>query len=233
MSLQSSTIECVGGQSYPHYYLCNYRPKMAGFDALSASLIRFKNGRKEDLEAWTDCAVGEIRKIPYEEGTILLRALHSDEINGRENGELSLDLLGGKLGAALHAGWRPTVLVKSRVTLPLKILGKKSRQSELENVYQCGPLDDTIKRVLIIDDIVTTGTTACSIIQSMRRVVKNVSFIVFSLAKADYVGSLNRAIVLGGSAYKWQDHSWMVAEELPITTGELKEWILRDAFPGH
>jgi predicted amidophosphoribosyltransferase len=98
---------------------------------------------------------------------------------------------------------------------------------------------------LILDDIVTTGSTLNAIIEAINREyaqqepnIPSPSILAFSLAKADYDASFNLFHSLQGRNYRLEqgDTHWLLAEEeetyqpyySPLTLGN---WIREDSFP--
>jgi len=171
----------MGGRTCPHIYLCYYFPVETGPDALSRSLIRFKYGISPDTGIWIECALAALKRLPR--GTMILRALHHDE---RDPGIecTSLDALGREIALVCDGIYCPTLLGKRQVTVPFRDLhSKRLRVDELKGVYY---IRGTVAadRILLIDDIVTTGTTVAAILKVLNAAWPKAKFLVFSLAKA-------------------------------------------------
>ena len=248
MGLQTKSI-LYQHSFYPHHYLCNYLPVSAGRDTLSRSLLKFKHGLQPDLDGWIDCSLELLAALPFPEGTIILRALQHDETIVQEEGPASMDFLGQALATCFHCHYQPALLRKSRITQPNKGLSRGQRRTELNDVYTLadpaitpGPGDQPALTslhplpappFLIIDDILTTGTTARMIIRAIRRHYPRSPLRVFTLAKADYDPTLNYSTPLRGQNYHLhQGIGWQVDEdEADYYSGEnLRKWILADIF---
>ena len=235
MSLQQCKIYYGQGQYVEHYFLCNYRPVHAGGDRLSRSLLRFKDGLSFDLQAWIDCAVAELKKVNWNPGTVILRAIGSHETSVNSAGETALDQLGKAIAREFMLTWNPSVLIKARNTRPLKLLSAEERWTELDNAYRFSSNDSYLndKPVLVIDDIVTTGATVISITKLFKENFPGSRVKVFTLAKSAYDSSLNTSLHLSGAAYNWEEHAgWMVAEEEADISNysKLITHILKDDF---
>ena len=85
--------------------------------------------------------------------------------------------LARSLALHLHCRYLPTLLCKTRTTLPNKHLTRRERRSQLHDVYrlttdpthfQTSPLSP-LTPLLLIDDILTTGTTMRALISTIRR----------------------------------------------------------------
>ncbi|HWK03858.1 MAG TPA: hypothetical protein VNS58_09505 [Puia sp.] len=189
MPLQQSTI-IYRDTSYPHYYLCNYLPVSVGTDPLSLSLLKFKRGRQPDLNAWIDCALELMAEATIPPNTILLRALHHDETIIRDNNSGALDKLGKTLAAHFQSHYCPRLLRKSSPTPEIKSLPKEQRIAELKNRYHIDPRylpsQPLSPSFLLLDDILTTGTTLKMIIGALLHLYPQANIVAFTLAKADY-----------------------------------------------
>ena len=257
MALQTSSIPYIY-TSCPHHYLCNYLPVSAGRDTLSRSLLRFKHGLQPDLDGWIDCALQLLTPLPISADTIIVRALHHDETIVPDNQPTSLDLLGEALATRFQCQYHPNLLQKSRSTRQSKGLSRHQRRTELYNIYTLEPPCSTVAPppgstlapstptatppgFLIIDDILTTGTTAQMIIRAIRGSYPRSPLRVFTLAKAGTDTQFNYSTPLRGENYQLeQGVGWRVAEEpsdynigggsSPWTGPKLREWILANSF---
>ena len=247
MGLQATSIT-YKHSIYPHYFLCNYLPMSAGRDRLSRSLLDFKQGLQPDLGAWTDCAVEVFQGIPYIRDTIIVRALQHDETAATDDPPASLDLLGRALASRFHCQYLPGLLCKSGATPPCKALTRRQRMAGLRNVYSFLPLPDPAPssgtpplsgppaphpRFLLIDDILTTGTTARMILGAIHQVYPGSPFGVFTLAKSGYTTTPAPTTALHGRRYHLgPDSQWIVSEgePTPYSIKELKILILANSF---
>jgi len=182
-----------------------------GIDELSKSLLRFKSKLQVDVQAWIECSVVELSKI-INSNFIVVRALHGGEL---EAGNSSLDLLGVSLVKELNCQYRPQLVKKSRLTKSLKFLNKEERKAEIQGTYSFQPDDGDFRNssFLIIDDILTTGTTLKAIGDAITATTCNTDISFYSLAYSDYQANLNQHVELSGDTYSWQHtQGWIVAE---------------------
>jgi hypothetical protein len=241
MSLQEASIK-YNDSLYRYYYLCHYLPLSAGVDTLSRSLLKFKRGIQPDLNAWIECTLEVFHNIPLSPGTIIIRALRHDEtqVHGSPPAALlpsspslySLDLLGQTLAANFQCRYLPSLLCKSRPTLSNKGLTRGQRETELNDVYSITPGSTGIPPLpasgsphlpfLLIDDILTTGTTIRTIIHTLHQTFPLSPLQVFTLAKADNAPDLNRSSPPQSQNYHLEeDAGWIIAEEpAPYATTE-------------
>ncbi len=230
MGLQLQHIEFQGGY-FSHYYLCNYRPRHTGSDELSKSLIRFKERIRVDVEAWTECALMELGKVSLNNGLLIMRALGRDEKTVSSSSRTALDWLGRKLADELKGSYMPELLSKSRNTRSVKWLTRIEREIELQDVYSFK--GESVREALILDDILTTGTTMKEIIKAIRAVLPSCRINLFTLANTDHQALLNQHISLAGYSYTWQEEEWKTVAESEEFYNEfvrLKSQILKDSF---
>jgi hypothetical protein len=173
-----------GGRTCPHIYLSYYFPVETGPDSFSRSLIRFKQGWLADSEFWTCCALEALEGLPLE--MVIVRALHHDELILTGEEHTGLDELGRLIAGKFGGRYMPFLLGKRKVTMQFRDLHtSKQRREELKEVYYIRePV--AAARVLLIDDIVTTGTTVAAILNEMAKAAPSAKFAVFSLAKAKF-----------------------------------------------
>ena len=117
------------------------RNKRRNADFFSAAMTAVL---KEELEHWE---IDVIAPIP----------LHPKKRRCR--GFNQAELLAVPLGEALKIPVIPDLLKKKEETSEQKELDRKSRQKNLKKAFKIGPYDVKLSRVLLVDDIFTTGST--------------------------------------------------------------------------
>ena len=170
-------------------------------------------------------------------GSTIIRALHHEETIIREDSPpTSLDKLGSALALQFKGHYLPYLLRKSLPTQEIKGLSKEQREAELRGLYDLHPLPPGLpaeSSFLIIDDILTTGTTMKMIIGAILYAYPRADLHIFTLAKADYDTSFNRSTPLQGQNYQLEPgRNWIVAEEeaLFYSPDQLKRRIRTDTF---
>jgi len=196
MKLQESII-FFQKHRYRHYYLCHYLPLCSGIDTVSRSLLKFKRGAQPDLGNWIDRTLHAFREtgVILPPDSLIIRALRHKETLPISDPPSSLDRLGQALSAQLNTAYHPHLLYKTRSTLINQGLTRRQRTTELRDVYQVDPATlisptaapvpatATPKSILLIDDILTTGATILSILQTLVNAFPNCTVTVFTLAK--------------------------------------------------
>ncbi len=234
MPLQQTHIRS-NGFHYPVYYLCKYQPRNTSLtDGLSESLIRFKSKRRIDVEAWTACACLELSKKFRNKQLYILRALASNETDVSAASRTALDWMGLKLVGTLNAIYEPHSISKKRITRSLKRLTKTERENEMEDVFSFDLVDiDPDFEILVIDDIVTSGTTLSGIFKAIRDSGCNLPLSGFTLAHTAYQPHANKDLKLASGEYAWNEEEWAKISEQEEFYGEietLKQKILLDDF---
>jgi hypothetical protein len=107
MGLQIQHLE-YKSEEFTHYFLCHYRPLSVGLDDLSRSLLNFKGGRQLDVEAWTDCSISELEKVPIKKDSLILRVLSSTEKIIHSVNDTPLDYLGKQVSEKFNACYSPS-----------------------------------------------------------------------------------------------------------------------------
>ena len=216
--------------SFRHYYLCDYLPLSAGKDLISRSLLKFKHRTQPDFSTWIECALEALHEIPLTRDTIILRALHHDEMTVSVF-PTALDFLGHALAGHFGCRYLPSFLRKSRPVRPCKELSLRQRRRELRGIYALDPaarqmitapapllaissapaLSPAVPPAtdprpatplssnppfLLIDDILTTGTTMRMIIRPLRHNFPLSPIRIFTLARANDAPSAAPQIAL-------------------------------------
>ena len=215
MGLQQEYILYRDG-SYPFYYCCHYLPVTAGNDPISHSLLKFKEGQQPDLDSWIRGSLKMLAAAPTPQpippGTLIIRALHHQETSAPSPGSPSapspspgsssfpssspshpppsLDLLGNALASHFHSHYLPGLLEKRSPCRAIKEFTRPRREEELRDLYTITPLHAktlaSAPSLLIIDDVLTTGTTVKMIIETLRQATPAPRIRIFTLAKAIY-----------------------------------------------
>ena len=130
------------------------------YGSVSDSLFRFKNkGRKEYSEFYA-------REMLKKHGQFL-KSIHPDAFipvpihpsKMRKRGYNQAELISRQLTAYTNIPTNTTLVKRVKNTIPLKNLGLKERQKNLNRAFKIGSDDVKLKTIVIIDDIYTTGST--------------------------------------------------------------------------
>jgi len=102
-------------------------------------------------------------KSPLPAETIVPVPLHPDRL--RERGYNQATLLARELGKSIGLPIAEDSLARVRATPPQVGLGAQERKENVHDAFRCSSAELKEKRILLIDDVCTTGATleACSI----------------------------------------------------------------------
>jgi hypothetical protein len=174
------------------YHLEYYIPRNTGqSDQLSEDVIQFKKGNQQKVREWCNKASHHISGIISP--TIIVRALGSNETI--VSGQKPLDQLGLFLASQTGASYQPQILSKASTNPPLKGLGKSAREGALQGLYKAEKLEiGESPSFLVIDDIITTGSTIKEIQRTLIGAFPNAKVYFLALAKTKSPGFSDEVI---------------------------------------
>ena len=104
----------------------------------------------------------------------------------RQRGYNQAETLAKEIGKKLSLPVDAKYLKRVRPTIPQKELGKKEREINLKNAFKTSENAVKLEKVLLIDDIYTTGVTMDEAAKALLRSgVKEVRFLVLCTGKTD------------------------------------------------
>ena len=183
MELMQRRLRYSGNTYFKLYHLCYYFSRTSSLNEQKIKIHQFKKGNEQAMRHFIIRALQYLEPHKMDDELLVLRALHSYETKAQDL--LSpLDRLGDSIATVFGCSYYPGLLQKSRVTQPIKSLNIRQRMAELDNAYQINPnlFDLNERKVLIIDDVVTTGATACAIIKAILTYFPRAKINVLSLA---------------------------------------------------
>jgi len=104
----------------------------------------------------------------------------------RQRGFNQSELLARGIGKKLGIPVSSNLVLRVRATMPQKELSKKNRKINLKNAFKINKYDVKLKRILLIDDIYTTGTTIDTIAcELLKQGAEQVYFAVVCIGRED------------------------------------------------
>jgi len=165
------------------YFAAYQRPTHAGQqDRISQYLRDFRKWIEPQTSRWIALVVSPICNAgPFD---IIVRALGSGEVAAEVNGPL--DRLCEVIAQQSGARYAPELLVKTRVTRTLQGLGGRvGHRKELAGVYAFkGEGIRAGARILVVDDIMSTGSTLEAVGSAIKKALPNSEIVGFVLGKA-------------------------------------------------
>jgi hypothetical protein len=166
------------------FHVAYYHAARVGYqDIVSRSLHDFKDGCEPQAARWIALAAPRVCKdLQFE---IIVRALGAAELKASPN--IALDRLCVAIAGGSGAAYEPERLEKEKAVPALTSLGGRlARQKELDGVYRfdASGLASAVK-VLVVDDIVTTGATLEAISRAITQALPGAVVTCFALARVE------------------------------------------------
>jgi len=179
------------------YHLAYYFPRIHGNpDTVSDYILNFKDNEEPNTSKWIALATREI-KDNITNIDLIVRVLSSAELTA--TGGTSLDKLGDTIAKYSNSNYDNSALKKTRHTQSLKFLSKTERQREINGAYifnKPSSISSNSPRILLIDDIVTSGTTIREVNRAIKAVLPNCSLYFFTIGKTHRASDVNNRIIL-------------------------------------
>ncbi|MCU0471495.1 MAG: hypothetical protein MUF58_23215 [Arcicella sp.] len=174
-------------KKYPYdlLYIHSYYPINSDmFDSNSRELLNLKNGNSDTIHRYRE----KIRnKIGQKKFDFVVRVLGSQEIEVNLNQKkFPLDSICQFISEISSARYRPDILKKNKKNEPLKKMNKSDRENTIKgNYFISSKLNLNYKNVLIVDDIITTGTSLMEISRVLEKEYPFVQIQWFCIGKTE------------------------------------------------
>ena len=152
------------------HYFTKARSVFIYNDAMRKSVLRYKNhGRREYADFYAEAISAvlgrEIRAFKADGLIAVPVSRRTFEKRGFNQAELIAEKVGKRLGIGLYKNYM------SRIgdTTEQKTLNSAERRKNLKKAFIINRNDVKLKRVLVLDDVYTTGSTADVIASELRR----------------------------------------------------------------
>lgn len=148
-------------------------------DYMSKQIMDFKRGDLQPREAFSDLAAQEFSLLGIRFDYVT-RVLRSKEMEAKKGNKVAA--IATKIFNNNAEFYHPNLVRKNRLTRELKYLNKEQRKEELHGVYEIyAPVDLNNKKVLIVDDVFTFGTSFEAIAEILKRNNPDVKLYGFAL----------------------------------------------------
>ena len=185
--LAKSEILFEVSSNYPYaesaYHIAYYRPKGTKPDKVSTDLLAFKKNLEPQTARWIQLGA----KVASDciDFDLVMRVLGSKELVA--NGTKSLDRLCVELARLKGVKYQSNYLRKIHATPELKYLSAADRKLALKGVYVFENEDDLSgKKVLLVDDVITSGSSTRAIVEAIKLKAPAAKVILFALAKTSH-----------------------------------------------
>lgn len=155
------------------------------YQSVADSIYRFKYaGRQEYACFYAEEIVRKLGRTIREWKPDVLVPVPIHFTRKRERGYNQAEVLAREIGKRMEIPVAVNLIRRVKKTLPQKLLDDVERQNNLKRAFKIDRNDVKLKRVIIIDDIYTTGSTidACAV-ELKRAGVEKVFFITAAIGK--------------------------------------------------
>lgn len=165
-----------------------YKRGVAGFSytkAMKRSMYAFKyNNRREYAEFYSKVICEKYNKVINSWGAEVLIPVPLHRLRLMKRGYNQAQVVAEKIGKNLGISVDSKILIRNKNTKPQKQLTDKERNNNIENAFQIVPNGIKYKKVVLVDDIYTTGTTIDECAKVLKRNgVTDVYFIAVCVGK--------------------------------------------------
>ena len=140
------------------------------YNSVNQSIYRFKyKGRAEYADYFGEQLALHLEKEIRNWGIQGITAVPLHKTKLQKRGYNQAGLLAKRLAEQLELPYLENLIIRKRKTAPLKELSSNERQINLKNSFIVRDNDVKLKRVLVVDDIYTTGSTIDAISNELHK----------------------------------------------------------------
>lgn len=155
------------------------------YRSAAMSIYRFKYaGRREYACFYAEQIVKNLGRTMYGWKPDALVPVPIHASRRRERGYNQAEVLAREIGKRTGIPVRSDLLRRVKKTLPQKLLDNAGRQNNLKRAFKISGNDVKLERVILVDDIYTTGSTVDACAEELKRAgVKKVYFITVAIVE--------------------------------------------------
>ena len=160
---------CPDCMAHSHRY--DYGYCLASYRSVAHSLYRLKYGGRREYAVWyADQMVRRFGREMLAARPEVLVPVPLHPARRAKRGYNQAEDIARELSRKLGIPMRTDLIVRQRNTPPMKQTdGEQKRRNNLKNAFQLRVNDVKYKRIMIIDDIYTSGSTVDAIAEEFRR----------------------------------------------------------------
>lgn len=151
-------------------------------DPVRKSIYRFKYaGRREYSKFYGEEICRHLGReiVQFHAQALIPVPLHKKRL--RKRGFNQAELIADEVGRRLGIPVRPEIVIRQRNTEALKKMTRAERENNLKRAFKMRENDVKLDTVIVVDDILTTGSTINEISKILReKGIKNVYFIALA-----------------------------------------------------
>lgn len=153
------------------------------YPSISKTIYRFKYSNRSEYSKYLGLQMAKYlgpQILSWKPDLIIPVPLHKNKI--RKRGYNQAGLLAKEVARSLGISYSDKLVVRTHNTVPMKTLSASERQINLKNAFKVEDNDVKLSKVVIVDDIYTTGATIDAITRVLKEAgVKKVFFVALSI----------------------------------------------------
>ena len=150
---------CGDCERYSHFFT-EGRAAFPYTGSIKKSLLNMKlHNRRTYSNFFAGAMAAKFQRYEKEWNIDLICPIPLYKKKRRYRGFNQAELLAFPIGKMFQIPVVPDLLVKVQETSDQKELNRKSRQKNLKKAFKIGPYDVKLRRILLVDDVYTTGST--------------------------------------------------------------------------
>lgn len=149
----------------------------------SMAKIKYKN-KREYMDFYGEAICVRYEKIIRRMEAEALVPVPVHPARKRARGFNQAELLAQKIGSGLNIPVVSDMLVRNKKTAPQKSLDPAGRLKNLEEAFSAGKIPRGVERVILVDDIYTTGSTIEACTRALKKAgIKKVYFLAICIGR--------------------------------------------------
>ncbi len=140
-------------------------------DIIRKAIIQYKFNDKSYLyKTFCEIIVKNKKALDFIKSYDIIIPVPIHKKRMRKRGYNQCELISKRISKIVGISMYTDVLIKTKNNVPQSTLNKKSRMMNAKNVYKIHNLDKIQnKKVLVFDDIYTTGSTVCACVEELKK----------------------------------------------------------------
>ncbi|RDU22073.1 ComF family protein [Anaerosacchariphilus polymeriproducens] len=154
-------------------------------EEMKQSIYRFKyRNKREYADFYVEKIAEEYREWIFSCRPQVLIPVPLYKFKKRQRGFNQAEILADKLGKVLNIPVESNLVIRCKKTIPQKELSEKERKNNMKNAFKITQSAVKLKRVMLVDDIYTTGSTIDEVAKILKKSgVDEVYFIVVCVGR--------------------------------------------------
>lgn len=152
------------------------------YDEICKSVYRFKYSGRQEYAEYYGRVIAENYGDEFKEwGVEALVPVPIHRNRMKKRGYNQAEVLAGAISKHTGIPLKKKLIVREKDTKPLKLLNPEERQNNLKKAFKLAENDVKLKKIMVVDDIYTTGSTIDTVAQELQENgVRSVYFVTLT-----------------------------------------------------